>query len=330
MGLRKYVAGLAVALVMALVSFAITQHPLARANGVSPLVVAIVLGLIYGNTFYSRHREALFDGLCFSQQKLLRAGVALYGLNISFMQIAALGWSVVLLNCLVIISVMLLGIVLGRWVFGLDRTMAVLVAVGAAICGAAAVLAAGPVLRANIQQVAMAVATVVLFGTIAMFVYPLIYPLLPLDAAGYGIYAGSTVHEVAQVVAAGAAVSPEAADTGVIVKLIRVMLLAPTLIILGLWMRDPEAEGQKLYIPWFVLVFIAVSAVNTWLPLPAGLHDALITTDIVLLSMAMAALGVDTNFEKLRHLGPKPLLLAAVLFLFLVFGGLLMNLWLVP
>jgi len=326
MGIKKYLPGLTVALVFALVSFVITQHPLARANGVSPLVIAIILGLIYGNTLYSRNREVLFDGLCFSQQKLLRAGVALYGLNISFVQIAELGWPVVWLNCAIIILVMLVGIFVGRKLLGLDRTMAVLVAIGAAICGAAAVLAAGPVIRANIQQVAMAVATVVLFGTIAMFVYPLIYPLLPLDAAHYGIYAGSTVHEVAQVVAAGAAVSPEAADTGVIVKLIRVMLLAPALIILGFWVRASGDTKQKLYIPWFVFVFIAISAINTWLPLDEALHGILVQVDIVLLCMAMAALGVDTNFEKLRHLGPKPFLLALVLFVFLLFGGLFLNL----
>jgi uncharacterized integral membrane protein (TIGR00698 family) len=330
MGIKKYLPGIALALTFALVSLAVTQHPTAKANGVSPLVVAIILGLIYGNTFYGRHREVLFDGLCFSQQKLLRAGVALYGLNISFVQIAELGWSVVLLNSVIIILVMFLGIFIGRRLLGLDRTMAVLVAIGAAICGAAAVLAAGPVTRANGQQVAMAVATVVLFGTIAMFVYPLIYPLLPLDAAQYGIYAGSTVHEVAQVVAAGVAVSPEAADTGVIVKLIRVMLLAPTLILVGLWMRGSGDGNQKLYIPWFVFVFIVISAINTWMPLPETIHNTLVKADIILLSMAMAALGMDTNFEKLKHLGPKPFLLASILFVVLLIGGLGLNLWLVP
>jgi uncharacterized integral membrane protein (TIGR00698 family) len=329
MGLKKYLPGLAVALGFALAAYVIAALPWSQANGVSPLVVAIILGLVYGNTFYHHHRKVLFDGLVFSQQKLLRLGVAMYGLNISFVQIAELGWSVVLLDCVVILAVMLLGVAAGRWVFGLDRTMSVLVAIGAAICGAAAVLAAGPVSRANVQQVSMAVATVVLFGTLAMFVYPVIYPWLPFDEAGYGIYAGSTIHEVAQVVAAGAAVGKEAADTGVIVKLIRVMLLAPTLILLGLWLRGSGSEKQKLYIPWFVLAFIAVSALNTWVAIPAGLHDALVKTDLIVLSMAMAALGVDTNLEKLRHLGPKPFLLAGTLFLFLVFGGLLLNLWMV-
>ena len=330
MGLTKYIPGLSVALFFALAASAISQLDVMRDNGVSPLVLAIILGLVYGNTLYRKHRETLFDGLCFSQQKLLRAGVALYGLNISFVQIAELGWSVVLLDCAVIVSVMLVGALAGRFIFGLDRTMSLLVAIGAAICGAAAVLAAGPVTRANNQQVAMAVATVVLFGTIAMFVYPLIYPLLPMDAAAYGIFTGSTVHEVAQVVAAGAAISPEAADTGVIVKLIRVMLLAPALIILGLVVGDRGAGPQKLYIPWFVLVFILISAMNTWVAIPAQLHAFLVKADIILLAMAMAALGADTNFEKLRHLGPRPVMLAALLFVFLMGGGLIMNLWLVP
>lgn len=294
------------------------------------MVMAIVLGMIYGNSFYSRHSDRLAPGLKLTQQKMLRAGVALFGLNISFLQIAELGWPVLVLDITVIAGIMVVGLWLGRVLLGLDRTMSALIAIGAAVCGAAAVLAAKPVTKANTQQVAMAVATVVLFGTAGMFIYPLLFPLLTVDETGYGIYVGSTIHEVAQVVVAGMAVGESAAESGVVVKLIRVMLLAPTLIIMGLFRRDKHGDGHQLYIPWFVLAFVAISALNTWLPVNPALHHALVQIDLILLSMAMAALGVDTNLNKLRHLGHRPILLAGLLFLFLIGGGWLLNRWILP
>lgn len=331
MNLKQLVPGLLLAGGITAVAFGLTQIPAVQVLGFSPLVLAILLGMVYGNTFYQKHQGPLEVGLKFSQAKLLRLGVAMYGLNISFSAIAELGMAVVWLDIAVIIMVMLVGMFIGRKVLGLDRGMAAMVSIGAAVCGAAAVLAAAPVTKASSQQVAMAVATVVLFGTISMFLYPIIYPLLPLSGdAAYGIFAGSTIHEVAQVVAAGVAVSPEAADTGVIVKLIRVMLLAPLLIIMGIWLREAREEKQPLYIPWFVIAFIGVTAINTWVDIPANLHQMLVTADLVFLSMAMAALGVDTNFHKLRDLGPKPLILALSLFVLLLAGGLLLNLWIVP
>ncbi|MBE9549506.1 MAG: putative sulfate exporter family transporter [Proteobacteria bacterium] len=331
MNIKSFIPGLLLAGGITAVAFGLTMIPAVSVLGFSPLVLAILLGMIYGNTFYRQHQGPLEPGLKFSQAKLLRLGVAMYGLNISFDAIAHLGMAVVWLDIAVIIMVMLVGMFIGRKVLGLDRGMAAMVSIGAAVCGAAAVLAAAPVTKANSQQVAMAVATVVLFGTISMFLYPVIYPMLPLSGdAAYGIYAGSTIHEVAQVVAAGVAVSPEAADTGVIVKLIRVMLLAPLLIIMGIWLREARHEKHPLYIPWFVIAFIGVTAINTWVDIPANLHQVLVTADIVFLSMAMAALGVDTNFHKLKDLGPKPLILALSLFVLLMGAGLLLNLWMVP
>ena len=331
MSLKHLIPGLLVAGGLTAAAFGLTLIPTIKSLGFSPLVLAILLGMVYGNTLYRKHQGPLEPGLKFSQAKLLRLGVAMYGLNISFDAIADLGMAVVWLDIAVIIMVMLVGMFIGRKVLGLDRGMAAMVSIGAAVCGAAAVLAAAPVTKANSQQVAMAVATVVLFGTISMFLYPVIYPMLPLSGdTAYGIYAGSTIHEVAQVVAAGVAISPEAADTGVIVKLIRVMLLAPLLIIMGIWLREARHEKHPLYIPWFVIAFIGVTAINTWVDIPANLHQILVTADLVFLSMAMAALGVDTNFHKLKDLGPKPLILALSLFVLLLGAGLLLNLWMVP
>ncbi len=319
--------GLFCSAVIALLAFALSGSAWAQQHGISPLVIAIVLGMLFGNTVYTATGRSLHAGLAFSQKVLLRIGVALFGLNIGFDQIAALGWSAVWLDGMVIVAVMLIGTWIGcRW-FRLELDMALLTAIGSAICGAAAVLAAAPILRADNQKVAMAVATVVLFGTVAMFAYPLVYPWLGMDSHAYGIYLGSTVHEVAQVVAAGAAVSQSAAETGVIVKLIRVMMLAPTLIILSIWLNRRSAADQRtpLYVPWFVIAFIVISALNTWLPIPEPVHARLVQADLFLLAMAMGALGVDTHFGRLKTLGLKPLGLATVLFGLLFGGGLLLN-----
>jgi len=281
MNIKSFIPGLLVAGGITAAAFGLTKIPAISTLGFSPLVLAILLGMLYGNTIYRKHQGVLEPGLKFSQAKLLRLGVAMYGLNISFAEIAKLGMSVVWLDIAVITMVMLVGMFIGRKILGLDRGMAALVSIGAAVCGAAAVLAAAPVTKAKSPQVAMAVATVVLFGTISMFLYPMIYPLLPLSGdAAYGIYAGSTIHEVAQVVAAGVAVSPDAAHTGVIVKLIRVMLLAPLLIIMGIWLREARHEKQPLYIPWFVIAFIGVTAINTWVDIPADISRYLVLADL--------------------------------------------------
>ena len=203
------------------------------------------------------------------------------------------------------------------------------------ICGAAAVLATAPVIRADAGKVAVAVATVVIFGTAAIFIYPLIWelihPWLPgLSAEQFGIYTGSTVHEVAQVVAAGHAISPQAEDTAVIAKMLRVMMLAPFLL-LGQWVnrtRQPaeNAGPGKITFPWFALIFILVAVVNSFGLLSDTWLSWIRRSDNILLAMAMAALGLSTRLSQLKTAGLKPLLLGAVVFLWLIIGGAGVNL----
>jgi uncharacterized integral membrane protein (TIGR00698 family) len=173
------------------------------------------------------------------------------------------------------------------------------------------------------------VATVVIFGTLGMFVYPLLYPYLHLSETAYGLYAGSTIHEVAQVVVAGRAVSQDAASYAVIEKMLRVMMLAPFLVILGSRLDGQDyagsATGRRITIPWFAVFFIVAAGVNSLHLLPAALVAAVLKVDTVLLAMAMAALGLRTHVGAIRQAGVKPILLASVLFLFLVVGGYLIN-----
>jgi uncharacterized integral membrane protein (TIGR00698 family) len=164
-----------------------------------------------------------------------------------------------------------------------------------------------------------------------MFVYPLLYPYLQLSETAYGLYAGSTIHEVAQVVVAGRSVSEAAAAAAVIEKMLRVMMLAPFLVILSSRIgADGASEAhvagkRRIAIPWFAVLFIGASGLNSLHLLPAGAVAAILQVDTVLLAMAMAALGLRTHAGAVRHAGAKPILLASVLFLFLMTGGYLIN-----
>jgi len=318
----KALPGLAVALTLGLAGLWLAQLPQLASWQLSALTCAIVLGMLLGNFGGAAMLSPLASGLHFSQRQLLRAGVVLYGLRLSFQDVAAIGVSGLLLDLAVVASTLVLGTWAGRRWFGLDRDTALLTAAGSAICGAAAVLAVERVIRADADKVAIAVASVVLFGTLNIFLYPQLYPYLELSPAQFGLYTGATVHEVAQVVAIGSSISPETADAAVVVKLTRVLMLVPVLLVLG-WREARVGGGRVMVIPWFALGFLAVVALNSVVVVPAGLKSSLLLLDTLLLAMAMAALGANTRLAKLRALGLRPLLLAAVLFTWLSVGGYL-------
>jgi uncharacterized integral membrane protein (TIGR00698 family) len=345
----KALPGMALVALLALLALAIGRAPWLQANGISALTLAIALGMLVGNTIYPRLAVAAAGGVAFSKQTLLRAGVILYGLRLTFQDIANVGIAGVIIDALVLSTTFALAWWTGTRIFGLDRKTALLIGAGSSICGAAAVMAAEPVVRGRAEQVTVAVSTVVVFGTLAIFLYPALYHLnahyqfLTVTPARYGIFAGSTIHEVAQVVAAGRAVTDAAANTAVITKMVRVMMLAPFLILLSTYLsRHPDraadtgivgapaplvgsASKRRTVIPWFALGFVAVAALNSALVLPHALVTNVIALDTFLLAMAMAALGVTTQVCAIRTAGIKPLGLAALLFGWLIFGGLAIN-----
>lgn len=296
--------------------------------GISALTLAIVVGIALGNTVFPRIAPFSADGVEFAKAKLLRLGIILFGFHITFQDIAQIGWAGILIDVLVIAATFTLAVQLGTRVFGLDRQTAMLIGAGSSICGAAAVLATEPVVRGQAHKVSVAVATVVIFGTLGMFIYPLLYPHLGLTEAGYGLYAGSTIHEVAQVVVAGRAVGEHAAAFAVIEKMLRVMMLAPFLVILSSRMTDEggaKTAKRKIAIPWFAVLFIVAAGVNSLHIIPAALVQGILAVDTVLLAMAMAALGLRTHAGAIKHAGAKPILLASILFVFLMAGGYVIN-----
>jgi len=331
--LHPALAGLALSGAVAWAAMGLGDIGWLQAHGFSALTVAIVLGIVIGNTVYPRLGAVCGEGVRFSKQTLLRAGIILYGFRLTFQDIAHVGVAGVVIDAAMLLSTFGLAWLVGTRVLKLDRDAALLIGAGSSICGAAAVMATEPVLRARSEQVTVAVSTVVIFGSLAIFLYPLLYtlqaePVWGMRLPDFGVYIGSTVHEVAQVLAAARSIDQHTADVAVITKMVRVMMLAPFLLMLSMKAGRHDSGHQqqsKLSIPWFAFAFIGVVVLNSFLPLPATLNRVVLQADTFMLAMAMAALGLSTHLSALRNAGIKPMILGAVLFGWLVVGGALVN-----
>ena len=266
-----------------------------------------------------------------------RTGIVLYGLRLTLQDVTNIGLSALWVDCLVIIGTLALGMLFGR-LLKMDRDTALLTSTGSAICGAAAVLGAEPVVRCEAHKTAVAVSTVVIFGTLSMFLYPIIYRtgLLDLTTQQWAIYTGGTLHEVAHVVGAGNAMDPDGmlhiADQATITKMIRVMLLAPVLLVMAFVLaRGANSEGgkRKIAVPWFAFGFIGIICLNSLIQsfsfIPAETLSSALgyinSFDTFLLTMAMTALGTDTGIEKFKAAGAKPFVLALMIYVWLIAGG---------
>lgn len=303
-----FVPGLALSAVVTGVALWGGSIPAVASAGFSALTLAILIGMVVGNTVYPHIWKSCDGGVIFAKQHLLRLGIILYGFRLTFSQIADVGVSGIAIDVLTLSSTFLLACFIGQKIFGTDKQTSWLIGAGSSICGAAAVLATEPVVKAEASKVTVAVATVVIFGTLAIFLYPAMYPLVAhwFSPETYGIYIGSTMHEVAQVVAAGHAINPEAENAAVIAKMLRVMMLAPFLIFAARVKQLAPAGGSeksKITIPWFAILFIVVAIFNSFHLLPKAMVDMLVTLDTVLLAMAMAALGVTTHVSALKKPG---------------------------
>lgn len=339
-------------LLIALFSFSafyIAEFQFVKDLSFSPLIVGIILGMLYANSLRNHLPETWVPGILFCTKQVLRAGIVLYGFRLTFQSVIAIGLPAILIDVLIVASTIFIGMLIGK-VMKMDRDITLLTSTGSAICGAAAVLGAEPVVKSEPHKTAVAVSTVVIFGTLSMFIYPVIYRagILHLTPEQMGIYTGSTLHEVAHVVGAGNAMGKEISDAAIIVKMIRVMLLAPVLVIMSFALArtavkaatqgvqslqggvTPVAKRGKITIPWFAFGFLAVIGFNSFDLLPAPVVDGINNVDTFMLTMAMTALGTETSIEKFKKAGAKPFVLAAFLYLWLLGGGYLMAKYLTP
>ena len=333
-----------------LAAFYLANLDWVKSLSLSPLIVGIILGMFYANTLARRMPAEWQSGIKFCTKQILRTGIVLYGFRLTLSDVYAVGLPAIAVDVIIVSGTLIIGVLLGR-VLKMDPKTTLMTATGSSICGAAAVLGAEGVVKCEGYKTAIAVSTVVIFGTISMFLYPILYRSGVLDGMSdmaVAIYTGGTLHEVAHVAGAGNAMDPTdslgIAGTATITKMIRVMLLAPALIIMAFILKRQQGElirkegdtvastgktRRRISVPYFAFYFLGIIILNTLL---AWLFDAdsvkqiplngtIEYIDTFMLTMAMTALGVDTSFDKFKKAGARPFVLAGLLFVWLVFGG---------
>jgi uncharacterized integral membrane protein (TIGR00698 family) len=304
---------------------AATGFSLQRIEGLSflsPMILAVLVGIVFANLV--GHGDNARAGIAFCQRGVLRFAVVLLGSQLTAGQIQSIGAAGIGIVAASLAATFCFTLLLGR-ALGVDRKLAELIAAGTSICGASAIVATNAVTGAHDEDVAYAVAVITLFGTIALIGYPLLAPLTGLDQHGFGLWAGASIHEVAQVVGASFQNGPLAGEIGTVAKLARVAMLAPMVIMLGLSARRGAGSGAaRPPVPWFVLAFVAVVAFNSVYHVPPEAKRMLALATTILLSLGLAAMGLQTDISKIRLRGIRPLILALSAFVFIACFSLLL------
>lgn len=319
-------------------AFYIGEMNFVKNLSLSPMIVGIILGMLYANSLRNNLPETWVPGIHFCSKRILRIGIILYGFKLTFQDVLAVGLPAIFIDIIVVAVTILGGILIGR-MLKMDRGIALLTSIGSGICGAAAILGAESTIQTKPYKTAVAVSTVVIFGTISMFLYPILYNngTFVLSPQEMGIFTGATLHEVAHTVGAGNAMSDQISNVAIIVKMIRVMMLVPVLLIVSFSVARAAVKNgvktggsRKITIPWFAIGFLAVIGFNSFDLLPESLVNIINTLDTFLLTMAMTALGAETSIEKFKKAGFKPFALASILYVWLVVGGYFLVKFLAP
>lgn len=267
-------------------------------------------------------------GINFASRTALRLGVALLGFRITLGEIADLGWQPVVL----VISVVTLTILASTWMaraMGFKTEFGILSGGATAICGASAAMALSAALPAHElkeRATGFTIIGVSTLSTVAMLLYPVISNLFGFDDHHAGLFIGATIHDVAQVVGAGYAISPEAGDTATVVKLMRVAMLLPVIIAVGLWARSRggHADGQRPpLLPWFVTAFAGLVVINSLAPIAEVVREAGNGASRWCLVAAISALGIKTRFSEIVEIGWKPVVLMVLETSFIAALGLI-------
>ena len=248
-------------------AFYIGDMPFIQKLSLSPLIIGIILGMLYANSLRNQLPETWGPGILFCSKRLLRLGIILYGFRLTFQNIIEVGLPAIIIDAIIVTVTIYGGIYIGK-LLKIDRGIALLTSVGSGICGAAAVLGAEATLKSKPYKTAVAVSTVVIFGTISMFLYPALYNhgIIDLTPEQMGIYTSSTLHEVAHVAGAGNSMEKEISDSAIIVKMIRVIMLVPVLLIISYSMSRAIAKirrrvgidshnpnrSSKVAVPWII------------------------------------------------------------------------------
>jgi uncharacterized integral membrane protein (TIGR00698 family) len=275
-------------------------------TALNPVVVALVVGTAIRALVGAP--AALTPGLAYAVRPVLRAAIVLLGFSVTLGQLLQLGAGALALAVVVVAATLPFAVWLGR-LLGVDPALARLIGAGTAICGASAIVAANQVARGRDEDVAYALAVITLCGTAALLVYPALAGPLGLEARAYGLWAGASVHEVVQAVGAAAAGGPAATESGTVMKLARVLLLAPTVLALGWWARRGGGGEARAPVPWFAIGFLLLVVIGSTGLVPRLVVDASRVVVPLMLAASVAALGLSTDLGAMRTRGGAPLLL---------------------
>lgn len=316
----KTIPGLSLIAAVVSVAFAINNFQ----SAISPLALCVAFGFLIAN--FGSWPTFAREGTALASKKLMRIGVALLGAQVSVASLQAIGFKGVI-TVILVVSFTILGILLLSKLFKMTGDLGLLIGVGFGVCGATAVAAIRPQTRATQEETSYAIALISLCGTLSIFVLPFLGNLMGLSDQTFGAWAGAAVHDVGQVIATASVWNDDAVKSAIVIKLARVCLLAPIVLILSLrYRRILKAEGESAQnsakvplIPFFVLGFIAVAAVQNTLGIPNTLHDYTVLASKILLGAGLVALGSGVRWKAIRAIGPQPMLMG--LMAWVIVGG---------
>lgn len=302
--------GIGFTLMIAMFGFILAGLP--GLNHIGPLACSILLAVIYRQVF--GYPEKLRNGIQFSSKKILRFAIILYGLKLNMIVIFHEGFPLLLRGAVTIIFSIVVLMFIAK-LLKADLNLSLLLSVGTGICGAAAIAAVSPIIKAKDEDTAMGVGIIALVGTVFSIIYTLIYPVLPISLIDYGKWVGISLHEIGHVALAAAPAGQDALANALLAKLARVFLLIPVCFVLMVWMKKKgKMEGEaKFEFPWFLIGFIAMSFVgsyiigNEFVVSKKNMSDIAVLTSF-LLTMSMTGLGLNISFKELRTKAIRPLI----------------------
>ena len=304
-------AGVAFTFSIAAIGFTLTKLPVL--DKIGPMACAIILAMLYRQ--FIGYPEQLRVGIQFSSKTILRFAIILYGLKLNMNVILQQGLGLIVRDMIVITFAILTTVWLGKKLKA-NASLTLLLGIGTGVCGAAAIAAVSPILKAKEEDTAMGVGIIALVGTIFSIIYTILQPFLPLSASEYGIWSGLSLHELAHAALAGAAAGPDGLAFALLAKLGRVLLLVPLCLILVYWMKrkDTSSEGEaKIEFPWFLIGFVAMSLFGSYVlgdavPISDDVSNGISTMTTFLLTSAMVGLGLNVSLSSMRTKAARPLL----------------------
>ncbi len=324
--LARYYPGVLISAIGGICAEAISQH-----YGAPPMLIALLIGL---SIHFVYEHQAAKTGVTWAARSVLRYGVALLGLKIAVADIISIGVAPLVLVAFAMVATMVVAVVFGR-LLGLTKDFAAISGGSVAVCGASAAAAVASVLpqnEENERNLAVTIAVVTMMATIAMIFYPLMVTPLGLTEQDIGVILGGTIHDVAQVVAAGKAISPKVGELATFVKLVRVALLLPIVMMVFFWIGRSAAAartaGPKVsYVPGFLVAFFVFAALNSAAVVPPLVTGWGNTISHYFLVVAITAIGIKTDLKSVLEVGWRPIgliVIETVAMLLIVLGGVLL------